>query len=226
LIELREITKSYGDITPIEDLSLKIEEGDFISIIGPSGSGKTTLLNIIAGLLTPTRGEINVDGVSLYGLNQRARVAFRRENFGFVFQAFNLIPYLTTIENVEVPLYLAGMKNREQRALASDLLERVGLIDKADRFPTQLSIGEQQRVAIARALANSPKVVFADEPTGNLDTENGMEVMRYIKELNERGVTVLLVTHDSEMAGFAQRKIKLANGRYYHEKQRSYSPNL
>jgi putative ABC transport system ATP-binding protein len=118
------------------------------------------------------------------------------------------------------------MKDREQRALASDLLERVGLIDKADRFPTQLSIGEQQRVAIARALANSPKVVFADEPTGNLDTENGMEVMRYIKELNERGVTVLLVTHDSEMAGFAQRKIKLANGRYYHEKQRSYSPNL
>lgn len=226
MIELREVTKSYGDVTPIKDLNLRVEEGEFTSIVGPSGSGKTTLLNIIAGLLTPTHGEINVDGVSLYKLNQRERVAFRRENFGFVFQAFNLIPYLTTIENVEVPLYLAGMKDREQRDLASGLLERVGLIDKADRFPTQLSIGEQQRVAIARALANSPKVVFADEPTGNLDTENGKEVMSYIKELNERGVTVLLVTHDSEMADFAQRRIKLADGRYYHEEQRSYSPNL
>ena len=213
MIEVKGVTKSYGDITPIKDLNLQIEEAEFTSIVGPSGSGKTTLLNLVAGLLTPTHGEVTIDGVSLYELNQRDRVAFRRENFGFVFQTFNLIPYLTAIENIEVPLYLAGRKEREQRHLAIDLLERVGLKDKANQFPAKLSIGEQQRVAIARALGNSPKIMFADEPTGNLDVKNGMEIMRYMKELNEKGVTILLVTHDSEMADLTQRKIKLVDGR-------------
>lgn len=213
MIEVKDVTKSYGDVNPIKDVDLQVEEGGFISIIGPSGSGKTTLLNIIAGLLTPTHGEVINDEISLYELTQRERVGFRRNNFGFIFQAFNLIPYLTTIENVEVPLYLAGIKNKRQEYLAKELLERVGLGDKESRFPAQLSIGEQQRVAIARALANSPKVIFADEPTGNLDIKNGKEVMRYLKELNERGVTIILVTHDSEMANFAQRKINLIDGR-------------
>lgn len=213
MIEVKEVTKSYGDTTPIKDMNIQIEEGEFTSIIGPSGSGKTTLLNIVAGLLTPTHGEVTVDGTSLYKLNRRDRVAFRRKIFGFVFQAFNLIPYLTASENVQVPLYLAGIKKKRQEHLAREFLERVGLKDKGSRFPSQLSIGEQQRVAIARALANSPRVIFADEPTGNLDVKNGKEVMRYIKELNERGVTILLVTHDSEMADFAQRKIKLVDGR-------------
>jgi putative ABC transport system ATP-binding protein len=213
VIEVKEMTKSYGDITPIQDVDFHIESGDFISIVGPSGSGKTTLLNVMAGLLTPTDGEVTIDGVSLYKLNQRDRVAFRRKNFGFIFQSFNLISYLTAIENVEVPLYLAGIKKRRQKYLANELLERVGLKDKGDRFPSQLSIGEQQRVAIARTLANSPRIIFADEPTGNLDGKTGKVIMSYMKELNELGVTVLLVTHDSEMANFARRKIELIDGR-------------
>ncbi len=213
MIEVKGVTKSYGEVTPIEDLSLQIKDGEFISIIGPSGSGKTTLLNLVAGLLTPTQGEVTVNEISLYRLSQRERVAFRRENFGFVFQAFNLIPYFTVMENVQIPLYLAGIEAKKQENAARELLERVGLGDKGDRFPAQLSIGEQQRVAIARALANSPGIIFADEPTGNLDAENGKEVMRYIEELNQHGVTILLVTHDLEMADFAERKIRLANGR-------------
>jgi len=213
MIEVKEVTKSYGDITPIENVNLQIEEGEFISIIGPSGSGKTTLLNVAAGLLTPTQGEVIINGISLYKLNQRERVVFRRKNFGFVFQAFNLISYLTAIENIEVPLYLAGIKEKKQEYLANELLERVGLKDKGNRFPAQLSTGEQQRVAIARALANNPRVIFADEPTGNLDIKTGKEVICYMKELNERGVTILLVTHDSEMANLAQKKIKLVDGR-------------
>lgn len=213
MIEVKGVTKSYGDVTPIEDMSLQIQEGEFAAIIGPSGSGKTTLLNLLAGLSTPTHGEIIADGISLYKLSQRERVAFRRKNFGFVFQAFNLIPYFTAMENVQIPLYLAGIKEREQAVLARELLERVGLKDKDSRFPAQLSTGEQQRVAIARALANKPRVIFADEPTGNLDAENSAEIMRYIEELNEKGVTIILVTHDLDMADFAQRKIKLDNGR-------------
>lgn len=173
MIKVKGVTKSYGDITPIKDVNLQIEEGGFISIIGPSGSGKTTLLNVAAGLLTPTQGEVIIDGISLYKLHQRDRVAFRRKNFGFVFQAFNLIPYLTAIENIEVPLYLAGIKKKRQEYLANELLEKVGLKDKGSRFPAQLSTGEQQRVAIVRALANNPRVIFVDEPTGNLDIKTG-----------------------------------------------------
>ena len=219
MIELKDVTKSYGDITPIKNVTLQIKKGEFISIIGPSGSGKTTLLNIIAGLLTQTHGEVIIDGISLKKINQRDRVAFRRKNFGFIFQSFNLIPYLTAIENVEIPLYLAGIKKNRQENLARELLERVGLHDKGSRFPTQLSIGEQQRVAIARALSNSPKVIFADEPTGNLDIKTGMEVMCYMKELNEMGVTILLVTHDLEAANFSERVLKLSDGRFSNEKK-------
>ena len=213
MIEVRAVTKSYDDIIPLEDVNFCINGGDFVSVVGPSGSGKTTLLNVMAGLLTPTDGEVTIDGVSLYKLNQRDRVAFRRKNFGFIFQSFNLISYLTAIENVEVPLYLAGIKKRRQKYLANELLGRVGLKDKGGRFPAQLSIGEQQRVAIARTLANSPRVIFADEPTGNLDGKAGRVIMGYMKELNELGVTILLVTHNLEMANFAKRKIELIDGR-------------
>ncbi len=213
MIEVRAVTKSYDDITPLEDINFCINGDDFVSVTGPSGSGKTTLLNVMAGLLTPTQGEIMVDGTSLYELNHRDRVAFRRKNFGFIFQSFNLISYLTAVENVEVPLYLAGEKKKRQRHIAKELLDRVGLEDKGDRFPNQLSIGEQQRVAIARTLADSPRVIFADEPTGNLDGKAGRVIMNYLKELNELGVTILLVTHDLEMASFAKRKIELTDGR-------------
>ncbi|MBW8041722.1 MAG: ABC transporter ATP-binding protein [Planctomycetes bacterium] len=213
MIEVKSITKSYEDITPLQDANFCIDGGDFVSVIGPSGSGKTTLLNVMAGLLTPTEGQVVVDEVSLYELNQRNRVAFRRRNFGFIFQSFNLISYFTAVENVEVPLYLAGEKKKRQRYVAQELLARVGLEDKGDRFPSQLSIGEQQRVVIARTLANSPRIIFADEPTGNLDGKAGKVIMNYMKELNELGVTILLVTHDLEMANFAKRKIELADGR-------------
>lgn len=213
MIEVKTVTKSYGDTTPLRNAHFCIEGGDFVSVVGPSGSGKTTLLNVMAGLLSPTDGQIVVDGVSLYELNQRQRVAFRRKNFGFIFQSFNLISYLTAAENIEVPLYLAGDKKKRQRYVAQESLSRVGLQDKANRFPSQLSIGEQQRVAVARALANGPRVIFADEPTGNLDGRAGRVVMGYMKELNELGATILLVTHDPEMANFADRKIELTDGR-------------
>jgi len=217
MIELRNVSKSYSTARPIADLDLRIPEGDFIAILGPSGSGKTTLLNMVAGLLTPSSGQVLVDGVSLYDVSVRDRAAFRRENCGFVFQTFNLLPYFTVLQNVEVPLYLSGKKTRWQQQLARELLESVHLADKADRFPSQLSAGEQQRVAIARALANRPRVIFADEPTGNLDRDNGRVVMRHLQELNEQGKTILLVTHDVEMASFTQRQIQLLNGRSHDE---------
>lgn len=213
MIQVKEISKSYGDVMPLQNVDFHMDEGDFVSITGPSGSGKTTLLNIMAGLLTPTEGEVKVDGVSLYGLNRRDRVAFRRRNFGFIFQSFNLIPYLTAVENVEVPLYLAGEGRKKQRQVAQESLTRVGLEDKGGRFPAQLSMGEQQRVAIARTLTNSSRVIFADEPTGNLDAETGKAIIQYLRELNELGVTILLVTHDLQMANFAKKKVELTDGR-------------
>ena len=213
MIEVSHVTKTYGGIETLNDVSLQVQEGDFMSIVGPSGSGKTTLLNLIAGLLTPTGGEVIVDGISLYKLSPRERTALRREKFGFIFQTFNLIPYLTAIENVEIPLYLAGVPPTRQRAIATELLDKVGLKGRMSHLPAELSIGEQQRVAVVRALANNASVILADEPTGNLDTKAGGELMGYVKELNGDGVTVLLVTHDPEIAGFAQRKIKIVDGR-------------
>jgi putative ABC transport system ATP-binding protein len=213
VIEVRNVTKVYGRIEALKDVGLKIEDGEFISLLGPSGSGKTTFLNLVSGLLTPTSGQVLVDGVSLYELNPRERTAFRREKFGFIFQAFNLISYLTAIENVEMPLYLAGMLPEKQRVIASQLLEKVGLKDRFFHLPSELSTGEQQRVTIARSLANNASVILADEPTGNLDTKTGEELMGYVKELNEEGVTVLLVTHDPSVAAFARRSIKVVDGR-------------
>lgn len=213
MIEVKNVTKAYGSIEALKDVSLEVKDGDFVSLLGPSGSGKTTLLNLVAGLLTPTSGQVLVDGVSLYELSPRERTAFRREKFGFIFQAFNLITYLTAIENVEIPLYLAGIQQAQQRLIASQLLEKVGLKERLFHLPSQLSIGEQQRVAIARALANNASVILADEPTGNLDTKTGEELMGYMRELNEEGVTVLLVTHDPAIAAFARTSIEVIDGR-------------
>lgn len=212
MIELSEVTKTYGDVTPIRNVNLEVEDGEFVSIMGPSGSGKSTLLNTIAGLSTPSQGEVKIAGVSIYELDARARAAFRRMHFGFIFQSFNLIPYLTAAENVQVPLYLAGVEQKKQAIMAGGLLKQVGLEDKAQRFQAQLSVGEQQRVAIARALANKPRIILADEPTGNLDSSTGREVMRHMQHLNEEGVTILLVTHDTDMAGLAKRQIQLVGG--------------
>lgn len=213
MIKVKNITKTYGNIEALKDVSLEVRSGEFISVVGPSGSGKTTLLNVVAGLLTPTEGEVIVDGVSLYKLSLKQRIAFRRKNFGFIFQTFNLLSYLTAMENVEIPLYLAGTKSADQRLVAKELLNRVGLKERLSHLPSELSIGEQQRVAIARALANNASVILADEPTGNLDTKTGEEFMREIKRLNAEGVTVLLVTHNVEMAKFANREIQMVDGR-------------
>lgn len=213
MIEVRNVGKRYGNVKALEGVTFKGKNGEFVSIVGPTGSGKTTLLNIIAGLLTPTDGEVIVDDVSLYELGPSERTAFRREKFGFIFQSFNLISYLTAIENVEIPLYLAGVQQTEQRIIARRLLDKVGLRDRLSHLPSELSTGEQQRVAIARALASNASVILADEPTGNLDMRTAEELMRYLKELNTGGVTVLLVTHNPEIAGFADREIQIVDGR-------------
>ncbi|UCE35007.1 MAG: ABC transporter ATP-binding protein [Deltaproteobacteria bacterium] len=213
MIELRSVTKSYGRVGALNNVSLQVTSGDFLAIVGPSGSGKTTFLNLVSGLLSPTSGETLVDGVSLGKLGPRERAALRREKFGFVFQTFNLISYLTAIENVEIPLYLAGAHPAKQRLRAGQLLEKVGLKDRLFHLPSELSLGEQQRVAIARALANNASALLADEPTGNLDSKTGKDLMAYVKELNGLGVTVLLVTHDPAIADFAKRKIRIVDGR-------------
>ncbi len=213
MIEVRNVTKIYGAVSALNDVSFEVKNGEFISFVGPSGSGKTTLLNIIAGLLTPTSGEVIVDGKSLYKMSLRERTAFRRKKFGFIFQTYNLISYLTAIENVEVSLYLAGVESARQKKIARGLLEKVGLKERLTHLPSELSTGQQQRVAIARALANNVSIIFADEPTGNLDVKTGRKLMMHIKELNRGGTTVILVTHDPEIAGFADRVMKIVDGR-------------
>ena len=214
MIQVKNVTKKYGSIKALNDVSFDVEDGEFISIVGPSGSGKTTLLNVVAGLLTPTSGEVAVNGESIYKLSQRERTAFRRRELGFVFQTFNLIPYLTAIENVEIPMYLSGISHEEQERMAKKLLERVWLGDRLTHRPSELSTGEQQRVAIARALANKGSVILADEPTGNIDMKTGRELMKYMRRLNkEDGVTMLVVTHNPEVAKFADRKMEIINGK-------------
>lgn len=209
------LTKEYqsGDhrLTVLRDVSFSIEQGDFVAIVGPSGSGKTTLLGLLAGLDTPSRGSVHLDGINITTLDEDARARLRGERVGFVFQSFQLIQTLTAIENVQVPLELRGESNAAERA--RDVLQRVGLRDRLDHYPTQLSGGEQQRVAIARAFANRPKILFADEPTGNLDSDTGQRIVELLESLNsESGSTVVLVTHDLGLARRAQRVIRLSDG--------------
>jgi putative ABC transport system ATP-binding protein len=212
----RDLTKEYrsGDhrLVVLRDVSFTIPQGAFVAIVGPSGSGKTTLLGLLAGLDTATRGQVLFDDEDLTAMNEDERARLRGEKVGFVFQSFQLISTLTAVENVQVPLELRGEDGAAERA--SDLLERVGLGDRLDHFPTQLSGGEQQRVAIARAFANSPRVLFADEPTGNLDSDTGSRIVELLEALNrESGSTIVLVTHDGGLASRAQRIIRLSDGR-------------
>ena len=195
----------------LRDVSFSIAQAAFVAIVGPSGSGKTTLLGLLAGLDTPTRGSVVLDGADLTMLDEDARARLRGEKVGFVFQTFQLIPTLTAAENVQVPLELRGDDGAALRA--RELLGRVGLADRLHHFPNQLSGGEQQRVAIARAFSNSPRILFADEPTGNLDTETGARIVELLESLNrESGATVVLVTHDLSLAARAQRVIRLSDG--------------
>jgi putative ABC transport system ATP-binding protein len=200
-------------VAAMDDIWLDIPKGDFVSLVGPSGSGKSTLLLTLGGMLSPTEGKVYLDGASLYDLSPDARADVRRKKIGFVFQTFNLIPYLTALENVQIPLVLAGAKDAEQKTKATALLERVGLADRLDHKPAELSVGQQQRVALARMLANDPGVVLADEPTGNLDPQTSQQIMTFLAELNGEGRTVVMVTHDPNAAGKAKRTLRLEAGR-------------
>jgi putative ABC transport system ATP-binding protein len=215
MLEARQLTKEYqsGDhrLSVLRDVSFIIPDGAFVAIVGPSGSGKTTLLGLLAGLDVATRGTVLVDGEDLSRLSEDRRAQLRGAKVGFVFQSFQLIPTLTALENVQVPLELRGDSGAPARA--RDLLGRVGLADRAHHFPNQLSGGEQQRVAIARAFSNAPRLLFADEPTGNLDSDTGKRIVELLEGLNrEAGTTVILVTHDRTLAHRAQRIITLGDG--------------
>ncbi len=214
LIEFTGVTKDYpmGEVTvqALRGVDLSIEKGRFEVLLGPSGCGKTTTLNLIGALDSPSAGTLTVDGENIVAFSEKQRTLYRRRKIGFVFQFFNLIPTLTAEENVEFALALDGANGTS----AKELLDLVGLADRADHFPSQLSGGEQQRVAIARALANRPEVLLCDEPTGNLDLETGIQVLEVIRDLNKKeGATVLLVTHNSAIAPIADRIIRLRSGR-------------
>jgi len=217
LIEINTLSKTYESgeecVLALVDVDLKIEKGEFVSVMGPSGSGKSTLLTILGGLNHPTRGEVVVDEIPIYKLPLERLADFRREYLGFIFQSFQLIPYLTVIENVMLPLAITEKSNREQVQLAEGILGRMGLKGKERRLPDQLSGGEQERVAIARALVNSPPILLADEPTGNLDSKTGKEIMDLFKSLNEEGQTIIMVTHNPENVAFSSRTIQLLDGK-------------
>ena len=217
LIEINKLNKAYesGDerVLALCDVDLSIERGEFISVMGPSGSGKSTLLTILGGLNHPSQGEVMVDEIPIYKLPIERLADFRREYLGFIFQSFQLIPYLTVIENVMLPLSITRKSNTDQEKIAGEILEKVGLRPKAKRLPDQLSGGEQERVAIARALINAPPILLADEPTGNLDTKTSKEIMDLFKNLHEEGQTIIMVTHNPENAAYATRTICLKDGR-------------
>jgi putative ABC transport system ATP-binding protein len=197
----------------LKGINLEVNEGEFLGLMGPSGSGKSTLLNLIGGLDRPTGGQILVRSIDITSLDENSLASYRRQRIGFVFQSFNLIPTMTALHNVEFPMIFAGVPPKERAARARHLLAQVGLGERLDHRPTELSGGEQQRVAIARALTNDPDILLADEPTGNLDTATGVEVMNLLTRLNAAGRTVLVVTHDPEVAQFAHRLVRLRDGR-------------
>jgi len=216
IVEALNLKKTYmlGKV-PVEALrgvNLKVEESEFLAVLGPSGSGKSTLLNLIGALDKPTEGTVLIDGVDISKLNDN-QLADVRRRIGFIFQFFNLIPRLTARQNVELPMAIAGLGREERRKRAEELLETVGLKERMNHKPTELSGGEQQRVAIARALANNPSFLLMDEPTGNIDSKNAMEIIQLIKELNDsKGVTVIMVTHDQRLANEAKRTVKMLDG--------------
>jgi putative ABC transport system ATP-binding protein len=215
IIELRNVCKDYGTgearIRAVCNVNLKIKGKESVAIMGPSGCGKSTMLHLIGCLDRPTRGKIIIEGRDVSNLSDNELAKIRREKIGFIFQFFNLIPSFTALENVELPMIFSKTKNRKKRA--KELLSLVGLSHRIDHYSSQLSGGETQKVAIARALANNPKIVLADEPTGNLDSKSGKEVLEILVKLNkEKDVTLLIITHDSSIASYAKRKIKMKDG--------------
>jgi len=215
-IHAENLVKQYGTadaaVMAVGGMSFRIKMGEFVAVMGESGSGKSTLLSMMGALNTPTSGEYSVDGLEVYQLGQDQRADFRREFLGFVFQSFHLVPYLTLLENVMLPLATVKMSSKKKRALAEDALLRVGLNGKSHRLPGQTSGGEQERVAISRAIVNEPPLLFADEPSGNLDTKTTREVMDLLKNLNEEGMTIVMVTHSPECAGYTRRMLRISDG--------------
>ena len=216
-MRLQAVSKSYvhrgRTVTALDNASLEIAPGDFVAVMGPSGSGKSTLLLVLGGMLSPSKGKAFLNGHSLYDLSPNQRAELRRRKIGFVFQTFNLVPYLTALENVQIPLFLAGLDEAAQKVRATALLERVGLGDRLDHKPPELSIGQQQRVALARVLGNDPEIILADEPTGNLDPDTGRQILDLLEEMNREGRTLVIVTHDPRSAAHAQRTLWLQAGR-------------
>jgi putative ABC transport system ATP-binding protein len=215
-IQAENISKQYGKgdsaVTVLEGISFAIDAGEFVAVMGESGSGKSTLLSIVGALNSPTSGRIRVDDIDIYALSKDQRADFRRESIGFVFQNFNLIPYLTLAENVMLPLATAKEKRATKRTMALAALDRVGLSQKAGRLPSQISGGEQERVAIARAIVGLPPIILADEPTGNLDSRTGKDIMGLINAMNAEGMTIIMVTHNSDYAGYAHRVLRVTDG--------------
>lgn len=220
MIELKNIFKIYklgdNDVYALNDVSLSIDEHEFVSIIGPSGSGKSTLMNILGCLDVPTRGEYLLDGKDISKKTDDELAEIRNKTIGFVFQGFNLLPKLNALENVELPLIYQNISSKERRERAKKALESVGLGERIYHKPTELSGGQQQRVAIARALITKPPIILADEPTGNLDSKSGKEVMEIFKELHKNGNTIILITHDSDVAAQAKRIVKIQDGQIYN----------
>jgi len=211
------LTKTYGRgdamVSAVDDISFQIEEGEFVGVMGESGAGKSTLLGMMGAMNAPTSGRLVVDDIDIYSLRPEQRADFRREFLGFVFQSFHLVPYLTVIENVMLPLVVVKANKKKKRAMAQEALAKVGLGDKANRLPNQISGGESERVAIARSIVNEPPVLLADEPTGNLDTKTSREIMDLLLQLNREGMTIIMVTHSPDCAGYAQRILRVADGR-------------
>ena len=216
-ITSNDLKKNYGKddslIPAVGGISFEIEQGEFVAVMGESGSGKSTLLSMMGALNTPTSGSLTVDGIDIYSLTGDQRADFRREFLGFVFQSFNLIPYLTLAENVMLPLVIVRTSRKKKRAMAFEALRRVGLSGKEDRLPGQISGGEQERVAVARAIVNEPPILLADEPTGNLDSKTSAGIINLLKKLNAEGMTIIMVTHSDQSARSVRRILKIADGR-------------
>ena len=221
MIEFKNVSVVYpGGVKALEDVSLEIKQGDFVIIVGMSGAGKSTLLNQLGLLDSPSSGEYCLDGIATTELNEAEKARFRNEHIGFVFQAYHLINRLTALENVELPLVLKGVPASQRRVRATELLKTLGLNDLLNRKPQQLSGGQRQRIAIARAVITQPKIVLADEPTGNLDRASGQEVITLLETLNNQGITLVIVTHDSDLGARAKRQIIMVDGQLLEIKER------
>jgi len=216
MLKMENVSKRYrhrGElVTALDGANLNISKGDFLAVVGPSGSGKSTLLLMLGGMLSPSSGRVLLEGESIYDLKSDQRARLRRNKIGFVFQTFNLVTYLSALENVKIPLYLGGLDERAQEERAAALLDRVGLADRLHHKPCELSVGQQQRVALARMLANDPAVILADEPTGNLDPETSRQVIKFFEDVNREGRTIVMVTHDPRAAERAKNTLRLTNG--------------